>query len=132
VDDLFLVVTQAGDLVGPVLDKAVDSGGWAALLLTVIILGIFWLAQRVIDRQAKSNDQRIETEKQEFAVQLERERQNASNYQSTTNRMVEAFDKNSAAMSEFSSLVRPMSETLSKIDRHLASEDYTPRNKRTP
>jgi hypothetical protein len=46
--------------------------------------------------------------------------------------MVEAFDKNSAAMSEFSSLVRPMSETLSRIDRHLGSDDYTPRNKRTP
>jgi len=119
------------DLIQPVLDSVNETGGgWPVLVLVLVIGAIVYLARYVLSRQIRISEQRVAERKQEFEVQLQRERDNASNYQNTTNRMVEAFDKNSAAIAEFSSILRPMSETLYRIDRHLEQPgEYRQRRK---
>jgi ABC-type multidrug transport system fused ATPase/permease subunit len=119
------------DLIQPVLDSINETeGGWPVLVLLIVIASIVYLARYVLSRQIRINEQRVQERKQEFEAQLQRERDNSANYQNTTIMMVQAFDKNSAAIAEFSSILRPMSETLHRIDRHLdQSGDYRQRRK---
>jgi uncharacterized membrane-anchored protein YhcB (DUF1043 family) len=120
------------ELVERILDSADSSGGgWPVLVLILVIGAIVYLARYVLSRQMRINEQRVQERKQEFEAQLERERQNARNYQETTGMMVEAFNKNSAAMSEFSAILRPMSETLTRIDRHLEQPNFSQRTRRS-
>lgn len=112
------------EIVDPVLDTVVATGGgWPVLVLLIVIAVIAYLAKSWMDRQAKVNEQRMVDRKLEFEAQLERERQNANNYQDTTNRMVNAFDQNSRAMAELTGVIRPMGETLTRIDRHIESQN---------
>lgn len=107
------------DVVGPVLDSVeTTGGGWPVLVLIIVIAAIVWLVYRWSERQVAINEQRIQDRKREFEAQLERERTNALNYRETTTMMVEAFNKNSRAMTEFSATLRPMAETLERIERH--------------
>lgn len=107
-----------------------SGGGWPVLVLILVIGAIVYLARYMISRQMKAAEQRVQERKAEFEAQLARERDNAHNYQDTTNRMVEAFDKNSAAIAEFSSILRPMSDTLNRLDRHMElGSSYRQRSK---
>ncbi len=115
-----------------IIERFLDSvdasgGGWPVLVLLVVIAAIVYLARYVLSRQMRLNEQRIQDHKMEFEAQLERERQNTANYQGTTTMMVEAFNKNSAAIAEFSSILRPMSETLTRLDHHF--QQRSPRSK---
>lgn len=120
------------ELVEPVL-KSIEStgGGWPVLVLIIfwlsVVGAIVYLARYVLSRQLRINEERVADRKAEFEQALERERQNASNYQDTTNRMVHAFDKNSNAMAEFTAVLRPMSDTLTRIDRHIERQGYQQR-----
>lgn len=114
-------------MVERILDSVdASGGGWPVLVLVIVIGAIVYLARYVLSRQLRLNENRIAERKQEFEAQLERERNNTRNYQETTGMMVEAFNKNSAAMSEFSGILRPMSETLQRIDRHLQQPAPSP------
>lgn len=123
-------VEDALDIVEPVL-KSVEStgGGWPVLVLLIVIAAIVYLARYVLSRQIRLNEQRMTDRKAEFEAQLERERNNTTNYQSTTVMMVDAFNKNSSAMADFTSVLRPMSETLNRIDRHFEESSYSSRRK---
>lgn len=108
------------DVVEPILDSVeTTGGGWPVLVLLIVIAAIVYLAARWGDRQMKINEQRVIDRKLEFEAALERERQNAANYQATTERMVDAFNQNSAAITEFSGILRPMADTLTRIDKHI-------------
>lgn len=111
---------------------SVDSsgGGWPVLVLVLVLAAIVYLARFMLNHQMKAAEQRVQERKAEFDVQLARERDNAHNYQDTTNRMVEAFDKNTTAIAEFSSILRPMSDTLNRLDRHMElGSSYRQRSK---
>lgn len=111
------------EIVAKYLDALSSSGGgWAALVLVLVIVGIIYLARFVIVRQGEDAKAREVDRKVEFEQQLERERSNTTNYQQTTERMIDAFDKNTKAMADFSGVLRPMSETLNRIDRHFDSK----------
>lgn len=117
------------ELVGRILDSVDSSGGgWPVLVLVLVIGAIVYLARYMLGRQTKINEQRVLDRKQEFEAQLQRERDNAMNYQMTTDKMIEAFDKNSTVIGEFSGILRPMSETLNRIDRHIAQTTRKPRS----
>lgn len=119
------------EVVEPILDSVeTTGGGWPVLVLLVVIAAIVYLARYVLSRQIRINEQRIADRKAEFESQLERERNNTRSYQETTGMMVDAFNKNSAAMSEFSSILRPMSETLTRIDRHIEQQSRRAANQR--
>jgi hypothetical protein len=125
------------DIIEPIL-KSVEStgGGWPVLVLVLfwfsVIGAIVYLARYVLSRQIRINEQRVQERKQEFEAQLQRERDNAANYQNTTVMMVEAFNKNSAAIAEFSGILRPMSETLQRIDHHIQQTNIEARKRNNP
>lgn len=105
-----------------VLGKLADSGGYA-LLLGVVILGLFYLAQRYMDSTAKraaEEKQQVETaHKQE----IEREVRNAESYRETTSRMTDVVQGNTVAITSLIETVRPMTETLTRIDKHLTAKE---------
>lgn len=108
------------DVVEPILDSVeTTGGGWPVLVLLIVIASIVYLARYVLSRQIRINEQRVAERKQEFEAQLERERNSTMLYQATTERMVDAFNKNSAAITEFSGILRPMADTLTRIDKHI-------------
>jgi len=119
------------DLIGRILDSVDSSGGgWPVLVLVLVLAAIVYLARFMLSRQMKATEQHVQDRKAEFEAQLARERDNARNYQDTTNRMVEAFDKNTTAIAEFSSILRPMSDTLNRLDRHMElSSSFRQRSK---
>jgi membrane-associated HD superfamily phosphohydrolase len=124
------------ELIERILDSVdASGGGWPVLVLVLVLGAIVYLARYVLSRQIRISEQHVAERKVEFEAQLQRERDNAHNYQDTTKRMVDAFDKNSAAIAEFSGILRPMSDTLARIDRHLdnaagtSSTPYRQRNK---
>lgn len=124
------VVVQSVDIVGPILDSVeTTGGGWPVLVLVLVIGAIVYLARYVLSRQTALNEQRVAERKQDFEAQLERERNNTMQYQATTDRMVTAFNQNSAAISEFSGILRPMAETLTRIDKHIERQSYQQRQK---
>lgn len=109
------------------------GGGWPVLVLVLVIGAIVYLARYVLSRQIRINEQRIEERKAEFKAefeaQLERERNNAASYQNTTVLMVDAFNKNSTAMADFTAVLRPMGETLTRIDHHIQQQAFQQRQK---
>ena len=118
------------ELVDRILNGVDESGGgWPVLVLVLVIGAIVYLERYVLSRQIKINEQRIQERKTEFEAQLERERNNASNYQNTTVLMVDAFNKNSAAMADFTAVLRPMGETLARIDRHIEQQSFEQRQR---
>lgn len=118
------------ELVDRILNGVNESGGgWPVLVLVLVIGAIVYLERYVLSRQIKINEQRIQERKTEFEAQLERERNNASNYQNTTVLMVDAFNKNSAAMADFTAVLRPMGETLARIDRHIEQQSFEQRQR---
>lgn len=101
------------------------GGGWPVIVLLIVIGAIVYLARYMISRQIKVNEERIAERKQEFDAQLERERNNARSYQDTTDRMVDAFNGNARVISDFTTTLhavaetlRPMGQTLERIDRN--------------
>lgn len=129
------------DLVEPVLDSINETGGgWPVLVLVIVIAAIVYLARYVLSRQMRAAEERAEEQarvtaqriadrKAEFAAQLQRERDNANNYQATTVMMVDAFNKNAAAMSDFTAVLRPMGDTLTRIDQHIQRQNFEQRRK---
>lgn len=122
------------DIIEPILKSVNDSGGgWPVLVLVLFwfsMLGaIVYIARYVISRQREQGEQRIADRKAEFEAQMQRERDNTANYRETTVLMVDAFNKNSAAMADFTSVLRPMSETLTRIDRHIEQTNFQSRRK---
>lgn len=108
------------NLVEPLL-RSVETtgGGWPVLVLLIVIGAIVYLARYVLSRQIRINEQHVAERKAEFTAQLERERNNTDSYQKTTFIMVEAFNKNSSVMAEFTAVLRPMADMLERIDRHI-------------
>ena len=138
-DSIFLVILQIGDLIEPVLDGAKESGGgWAVYVLLVFMGGIFyfvglWLAlkskadeRRDIARKAEY-DQRLTERKAEFEAILERERQNTASYQATTDRMTAAFERYAGALAELTGVIKPLAETMQRIDKHIEQQSYQSR-----
>lgn len=129
------------DLIEPILDSINETGGgWPVLVLVIVITAIVYLARYVLSRQMRVAEdlakqqatvtaQRIADRKAEFEAQLQRERDNASNYQHTTVLMVDAFNKNSSAMADFTAVLRPMADTLERIDRHIEQQSFQQRRK---
>lgn len=113
------------EIIFRILDSVDKSGGWPVLVLLIVIAAIVYLARYMISKQMVSTEQRMTDRKQEFEQQLQRERESTADYRSTTDRMIDAFDKNSAAMSEFTGVLRPMSETLNRIDKHFDEQRPT-------
>jgi hypothetical protein len=102
--------------------KSLESSGGYAILLGLMLVGIFYLAQRYVDTAAKRSAAREERTRAEFAIQLEHERQNAQNYQSTTERMIDVVEANTGAITTLVETIRPMVATLALIDRHIGHE----------
>ena len=118
------------ELVDRILNGVNESGGgWPVLVLVLVIGAIVYLERYVLSRQLKINEQRVREKRQEFEAQLQRERDNATNYQKTTVLMVDAFNKNSAATADFTAVLRPMAETLLRIDRHIEQQSFEQRQK---
>lgn len=121
------------DVIGPVLDSIESTGGgWPVLVLVIVIASIVYLARYVLSRQIRINEHRMRDHeadvkhrmaerKQEFDAQLARERDNTESYRGTTQMMVGALDKNSTAMADFTSVLRPMADTLERLDHHFGS-----------
>lgn len=124
------------DIIEPVL-KSVETAGdrWPVIVLLVVIGVIayfvgLWLTlkskadeRRDIARKAEY-DQRLADRKAEYQTQLERERANAQAHREDKAMIVDAFNKNSAAMSEFSGILRPMADTLQRIDKHIEQQNF--------
>lgn len=117
------------ELVERILDSVdASGGGWPVLVLVLVIGAIVYLARHMLLRQMEINEDRVRERKIEFEAALDRERNNARNYQETTGMMIEAFNKNSTAMSDFANVLRPMSDTLRRIEGHF--EEISQENQR--
>lgn len=125
------------DIVEPIL-KSVEStgGGWPVLVLVIVIGVITYLVSRWMDRQAKVTEQRMSDRKGEFEAELERERMNAESHKDVAASVIGVVRQNTQAMTEFSnsqreltSVLRPMVETLSRIDRHFEETGFQSRRK---
>ena len=102
--------------------KSLESSGGYAILLGLMLVGIFYLAQRYVDGVTKRSAVREERARSEFAMQLEHERQNAHSYQATTERMIDVVEGNTGAITTLVETIRPMTATLARIDSHIARE----------
>lgn len=85
------------DLVESILTEAGRTGGWAAMLLAlmIIVAGYFTyiLARHVIDDQMAQNRKTLDEMRSDYAVQLERERSISDRYDSTLQTVNETFGK---------------------------------------
>lgn len=105
-----------------VLGELSRSGGYA-LLLGVVILGLFYLAQRWMDSTTKrAAEEKAEADAQ-HKDELSREVRNAEAYRETTNRMTEVVQGNTVAITTLIETVRPMQDTLTRIDKHLGGKE---------
>lgn len=127
------------DIIEPVL-KSVETAGdrWPVIVLLVVIGVIayfvgLWLTlkskadeRRDIARKAEY-DQRLTERKAEFEAILERERQNTASYQATTDRMTAAFERYAGALAELTGVIKPLAETMQRIDKHIEQQSYQSR-----
>lgn len=130
-------VEDALDIVEPILKSVESTGGdWPVLVLVIVIGVITYLVSRWMDGQAKVTEQRISDHKVEFEAQLDRERMNAESHKTITASVIDVVQQNTRAMTEFSNsqreltgVLRPMVETLNRIDRHFEDDSFKPRRK---
>jgi hypothetical protein len=88
--------------------ESLESSGGYAIILGAVIVGIFMLAREWISHQAKRTDEEIA-----------RERANADAYRSLAGQVTDALQGNTRALTTLVETIRPMQETLTRIDRHL-------------
>lgn len=134
------------DVIEPVL-KSVETtgGGWPVLVLIIVIGVIAYFTSMWMQTRAKAEerrdiarkaeyDQRLADRKAEYETQLERERLNTQVHREDKLLIADLFNKNSATIAEFSgtqreliSTLRPMADTLSRIDKHIEQQSYQQR-----
>lgn len=105
-----------------VLGQLAESGGYA-LLLGVVILGLFYLAQRWMDSTAKRSAEDKAAAEVSHKAELEREIRNAEGYRETTNRMTSVVEGNTVAISTLIETVRPIRDTLERVDKKLLGKE---------
>lgn len=107
--------------------KSLEPSGGYAILLGVVIVGLFWLTQRWVDTMAKRSVDREEWLHAEHIVQIERERQNTQCYRETTERVIGAIDRNTIIITTMVEIVRSLSDTMQRLDKHIGSTAAAPR-----
>ena len=102
--------------------KSLESSGGYAILLGVVIVALFYLARGWMNDQAKRSQEREVQNKVDFQSQLEHERQYAQSNREMTERMISVVEGNTGAITTLVETIRPMSDTLVRIDRHMGIE----------
>ena len=102
--------------------KSLESSGGYAILLGVVILALFYLARGWMSDQAQRSADREAQNKNDFQSQIEHERLAAQSQRDMTERMIKVVEGNTGAITTLVETIRPMSETLVRIDRHMGVE----------
>lgn len=102
--------------------KSLESSGGYAILLGVVIVALFYLARGWMNDQAKRSQERETQNKEDFQSQIEHERQYAQSHREMTERMISVVEGNTGAITTLVETIRPMSDTLVRIDRHMGVE----------
>ena len=99
--------------------KSLESSGGYAILLGIVIMAIFYLGRGWMKDQGERSHEREQAMRAEAAENLERERSNTQSYRDTTERMIRVVEGNTGAITTLVETIRPMSDTLTRIDTHL-------------
>jgi hypothetical protein len=102
--------------------KSLESSGGYAILLGIVIVAIVYLMRDWMKDQANRQALRESEAKADFEAQIEYERHNTEAYHATTERMISVVEGNTGAITTLVETIRPMSETLMRIDRHMGTD----------
>lgn len=98
--------------------KSLESSGGYAILLGVLILGLFYITREWQRDMIGRATARETIACQDFQAQLERERLNQATIQGMTDRVITALDGNTRVIATVTEVVRDTNNRLETIDRH--------------
>lgn len=102
--------------------KSLESSGGYAILTGVMIVGVFYLARGWMADQVARQKEREAQIYADNSEQLEHERSTTQNYHAMNERMISVIEGNTGAITTLVETIRPMSETLMRIDRHMGTQ----------
>lgn len=100
--------------------KSLESDGGYAIILSLLILGLFYITREWQKGMATRAQARELLVRQDFQAQLERERSSQETIASMANRMITALDGNTRAIATITEVARETNSRLEVIDRYLA------------
>lgn len=100
--------------------KSLESSGGYAILLGVLILGLFYITREWQRGMIGRATARETIARQDFQAQLERERLNQATIQGMTDRVITALDGNTRVIATVTEVVRDTNNRLETIDRHFS------------
>lgn len=100
--------------------KSLESSGGYAILLGVLILGLFYITREWQKGMISRAAARETLARQDFQAQLERERLNQATIQGMTDRVITALDGNTRVIATVTEVVRDTNNRLEIIDRQFA------------
>jgi len=104
--------------------KSLESSGGYAILLGLVILGVFYIAREWQKEMVARSQARETLTRQDFQTQLERERANQDMIASMATRMIEALDGNTRVIATITEVVRDTNVRLEAVDRHFALRGF--------
>lgn len=106
--------------------KTLESSGGYAILFGIFLLGLFYLLKQAMAEQGRRSSEREAQIRADNVETLERERGTTKNYHDLTDRMIDVVEGNTGAITTLVEAIRPMSDTLVRIDRHMGSNGSMP------
>lgn len=98
--------------------QSLESSGGYAILLGVLILGLFYITRDWQRGMINRSAARETMARQDFEAQLERERANQETIGAMTDRVITALDGNTRVIATVTEVVRDTNSRLEAIDRH--------------
>lgn len=99
--------------------KSLESSGGYAILLGIVLVGLFYIFLRWSEEQAKRGQERELAMRSDYAERVEHSQQVADAYRDMTDRMIAVVQGNTEALAGVLETNRAIGEALSRIDRHI-------------
>jgi hypothetical protein len=102
--------------------RALAPSGGYAILLGLMLLGGFQIFRLWMADQGQRQSEREAQMRKDNCDQLEHERVTSANYHAMSDRMMQVIESNTSAITTLVETIRPMSDTLMRIDRHMGTD----------
>ncbi|MBV6425316.1 MAG: hypothetical protein NAOJABEB_03133 [Steroidobacteraceae bacterium] len=110
---------------------SLESSGGYAILLGIVLIGLFYISLRWVEDQSKRTVAREEQMRAEYAARLDYEQRVTGVYQSMADRMITVVQGNTDALAGVLETNRSIIEALQRLEQHTVSVSPAPRRPHT-
>lgn len=102
--------------------KSLETSGGYAVLAGLMMLGFFYIFRGWVADQAIRQAEREALIRNDNAENMEHERATSENYRAMNERMIHVIEGNTGAITTLVETIRPMNETLARLERQMGVE----------